>query len=82
MIYDGLRGAGAAADDVVMLSRSFFIGGARFGAAAWSGDVPSTFASLHEQVRCDALSHSGDASPHPRKRVCVWPHYSHNVDSA
>ena len=34
-----------------MLSRSFFIGGARYGAGAWSGDIPSTFRSLYEQAR-------------------------------
>jgi alpha-glucosidase (family GH31 glycosyl hydrolase) len=49
MVFDGLRAAGDT--DIVMLSRSFFVGGARLGAAAWSGDVPSTFESLHQQVR-------------------------------
>jgi hypothetical protein len=71
MVYDGLRGAGAAADDVVMLSRSFFVGGARFGAAAWSGDVPSTFASLHEQVSrccCHAVSSLRRTPHHTRGR--------------
>ena len=51
MIYEGLRDSGHAEDAIFMLPRSFFVGGARYGAEAWSGDIPSTFQSLHEQVR-------------------------------
>lgn len=39
MVYDGLQGEGIGDDDIFMLSRSFFIGGARYGAGAWSGDI-------------------------------------------
>jgi alpha-D-xyloside xylohydrolase len=51
MVYEGLRDAGHAEDDIFMLSRSFFIGGAKYGAGAWSGDIPSTFESLQQQIR-------------------------------
>ena len=51
MIYEGLKGEGLQEDDIFMLSRSFFIGGARYGAGAWSGDIPSTFDSFSQQVR-------------------------------
>ena len=44
--------AGAAAPlPFVTLSRSFYPGSASLGAALWSGDVATTFASLHAQVR-------------------------------
>ncbi|SDY63875.1 glycoside hydrolase family 31 protein [Herbiconiux ginsengi] len=36
--------------DAVNLSRSAWLGSQRFGAALWSGDVPSTFESLRAQV--------------------------------
>lgn len=51
MVHEGLKGEGVGDDDIFMLSRSFFIGGARYGAGAWSGDIPSTFESFHDQVR-------------------------------
>jgi len=51
MVYEGLKAEGHQEDDIFMLSRSFFVGGAKYGAGAWSGDIPSTFQSFHEQVR-------------------------------
>eukprot|EP01047_Picozoa_sp_COSAG01_P009331 COSAG01_NODE_381_length_17848_cov_10.220338_19_plen_138_part_00 len=51
MVYEGLRAEGIGDDDIFMLSRSFFIGGARYGAGAWSGDIQSSFDELHKQVR-------------------------------
>ena len=51
MVWEGLQQSGLPQDDIFMLSRSFFTGGARYGAGAWSGDIPSTFDSLREQVR-------------------------------
>ena len=49
MVYEGLQGEGD--DDIFMLSRSFFIGGAKYGAGAWSGDIQSSFDEFHKQVR-------------------------------
>ena len=51
MVYEGLQGEGIGDDDIFMLSRSFFIGGARYGAGAWSGDIESSFDEFHKQVR-------------------------------
>jgi alpha-D-xyloside xylohydrolase len=38
-------------EDILLLCRSAWAGSQRFGAAVWSGDVPSTFASLRAQVK-------------------------------
>jgi alpha-D-xyloside xylohydrolase len=38
-------------DEVVCLVRSAWAGSQRFGAALWSGDIPTTFASLRTQIR-------------------------------
>ena len=46
--HDGLLAAGE--DEIVLLSRSAWCGSQRFGAVVWSGDVPSTFASLAAQI--------------------------------
>ena len=46
--YDGMRAAGET--EIVSLSRSAWAGSQRFGAAVWSGDIPSTFASLRRQI--------------------------------
>jgi alpha-glucosidase (family GH31 glycosyl hydrolase) len=51
MVYEGLHDSGVGDDDIFMLSRSFFIGGAKYGAGAWSGDIQSSFDELHRQVR-------------------------------
>ncbi|MFC4587001.1 glycoside hydrolase family 31 protein [Sphaerisporangium corydalis] len=47
--YEHMRAEGE--QDVVCLVRSAWAGSQRFGAALWSGDVPSTFESLNAQVR-------------------------------
>jgi len=47
--YEGMRSAGET--EIVTLSRSAWAGSQRFGAAVWSGDIPSTFESLQVQVR-------------------------------
>ncbi len=47
--YEGMRAEGET--DIVSLSRSAWAGSQRWGAAVWSGDIPSTFASLSAQVR-------------------------------
>lgn len=47
--YDGLRAAGET--EILMFSRSGWAGIQRYGVVIWSGDIPSTFASLREQVR-------------------------------
>ena len=46
--FDGLRSTGET--DVLTLSRSAWAGSQRFGAAVWSGDIPSTFEALRAQV--------------------------------
>jgi alpha-D-xyloside xylohydrolase len=45
--YDGMTAAGEK--EFVFLSRSAWAGSQRYGAAVWSGDVPSTFEALREQ---------------------------------
>ncbi|HEY9075662.1 MAG TPA: TIM-barrel domain-containing protein [Anaerolineaceae bacterium] len=47
--YEGLRSEGEK--EIVTLSRSGYLGSARYGAAIWSGDIASTFPSLRLQVR-------------------------------
>jgi alpha-D-xyloside xylohydrolase len=47
--YEGLAGRGET--EVLMLCRSAWAGSQRYGAAVWSGDIPSTFESLRAQVR-------------------------------
>lgn len=49
MIYDGLRAAGE--EEIITLCRSAWAGSQRYGAALWSGDIPSTFRTLAKQVR-------------------------------
>jgi alpha-D-xyloside xylohydrolase len=48
-IYDHLHAHGH--DAVISLTRSAWAGSQRYGAALWSGDIPTTFASLAAQVR-------------------------------
>jgi len=48
--YEGLMGLGAD-QEFIFLSRSAWAGSQRFGTAVWSGDVPSTFQSLRQQIR-------------------------------
>jgi alpha-D-xyloside xylohydrolase len=47
--YDGLRGEGEK--EVVNLIRCAWLGSQRFGVIVWSGDIPSTFESLRQQVK-------------------------------
>jgi alpha-D-xyloside xylohydrolase len=47
--YEGLVSRGE--QEVLTLGRSAWAGSQRYGAAVWSGDIPSTFESLRVQVR-------------------------------
>ncbi len=47
--YDGLKAAGEK--EIITLCRSAWAGSQRYGAAVWSGDIPSTFGSLQKQIR-------------------------------
>ncbi len=47
--YEGMREVGE--QEFVFLSRSAWAGSQRYGASVWSGDIPSTFESLHTQIR-------------------------------
>jgi len=47
--YDGLTAAGEK--EILTLCRSAWAGSQRYGAAVWSGDIPSTFDSLSRQIR-------------------------------
>jgi alpha-D-xyloside xylohydrolase len=89
-IYDHLRSHGH--DAVISLTRSAWAGSQRYGAALWSGDIPTTFASLAAQVRAGlnaAVSgipwwttdiggfHGGDASSeHFRELMIRWFQYA------
>ncbi len=87
--YDGMVSEGEK--KVIILSRSAWAGSQRYGAAVWSGDVPSTFEALQKQVRAGlnmALSgipwwttdiggfHSGDPqSPSFQELIVRWFQY-------
>ena len=47
--YEGMVAAGES--DIITLCRSAWAGSQRYGAAVWSGDIPSTFEMLKIQVR-------------------------------
>jgi alpha-D-xyloside xylohydrolase len=47
--YEGMLSRGET--EVLMLCRSAWAGSQRYGAAVWSGDIPSTFESFRVQVR-------------------------------
>jgi alpha-D-xyloside xylohydrolase len=47
--YEGMRAAGQK--EVLNLCRSGWAGSQRYGAAIWSGDIPSTWESLRAQIR-------------------------------
>jgi len=47
--YEGMAGLGET--EILMLCRSAWAGSQRYGAAVWSGDIPSTFDSFRVQVR-------------------------------
>ncbi len=46
---DGMKAEGR--EDIVNLIRCCWLGSQRFGVVAWSGDIPSTFQSLEEQMK-------------------------------
>lgn len=88
--YEGMRAEGE--EEIISLCRSAWAGSQRYGAAVWSGDIPSTFESLQAQVRAGlniALSgipwwttdiggfFDGDPdSPYFRELVVRWFQYS------
>ena len=47
--YEGMKMEGD--QEIVFLCRSAWAGSQRFGAAVWSGDIPSTFSALRNQVK-------------------------------
>jgi alpha-D-xyloside xylohydrolase len=49
MVHDGLRAAGET--EIVSLNRSSWAGAQRYGAALWSGDIGTDFASLRVQIK-------------------------------
>lgn len=46
--FEGMSSEGE--DEIVLLCRSAWAGSQRYGAALWSGDIPSTFEALQDQV--------------------------------
>jgi alpha-D-xyloside xylohydrolase len=46
--YEGMRAEGE--EEILTLCRSAWAGSQRYGAALWSGDIPSTFESLQIQI--------------------------------
>jgi alpha-D-xyloside xylohydrolase len=48
-IYENMRADGH--EEIISLVRSAWAGSQRYGAALWSGDIPTTFESLAAQVR-------------------------------
>ncbi len=87
--YDGMRAEGE--EEIVSLCRSAWVGSQKYGAAVWSGDIPSTFEALQAQVRAGlniGLSgipwwttdiggfHGGDPeSPYFRELIVRWFQY-------
>lgn len=49
LVYDGMKKD--KRDDIVTLSRCAYLGAQKFGTVVWSGDIPSTFQSLSDQVK-------------------------------
>lgn len=49
LAYEGMCGTGR--EDIVTLTRCAYTGAQKFGALVWSGDIPSTFESLANQVK-------------------------------
>jgi alpha-D-xyloside xylohydrolase len=46
--FDGMRSENE--EDIITLCRSAWVGSQRYGAAVWSGDIPSTFEALRAQI--------------------------------
>lgn len=49
MAYDGFKSMGR--DDIITLTRCGYFGSQKYGSLVWSGDIPSTFESLANQVK-------------------------------
>jgi alpha-D-xyloside xylohydrolase len=49
MVHDGLRAAGE--NEIISLNRSSWAGAQRYGAALWSGDIGTDFATLRAQIK-------------------------------
>lgn len=49
LAYDGMKEAGK--EEIITLSRCAWPGVQKFGTLVWSGDIPSTFESLADQVK-------------------------------
>lgn len=49
MAYDGFKSMGR--DDIITLTRCGYFGSQKYGSLIWSGDIPSTFESLANQVK-------------------------------
>lgn len=49
LVYDGMKEGNK--DEIVTLSRCAYLGAQKFGTVVWSGDIPSTFESLSDQVK-------------------------------
>jgi len=47
--FDGMQRMGE--QDIVLVSRSAWVGSQKYGVAVWSGDIPSTFESLQQQLK-------------------------------
>lgn len=48
LVSDGMKKDGR--EDIVTLSRCAYLGAQKFGTLVWSGDIPSTFESLSDQI--------------------------------
>jgi alpha-D-xyloside xylohydrolase len=87
--FEGMKAEGES--EIISLCRSAWAGSQRYGAAVWSGDIPSTFEALQVQVRAGlniGLSgipwwttdiggfHGGDPeSPYFRELIVRWFQY-------
>lgn len=49
LFAEGMAAAGQ--EPTVLLCRSAWAGSQKYGAAVWSGDIPATWGSLHQQIR-------------------------------
>jgi alpha-D-xyloside xylohydrolase len=88
-VFEGMQREGES--EIITLCRSAWAGSQRYGAALWSGDIPSTFESLQTQVRAGlnvAMSgipwwttdiggfHGGDINtPYFRELIVRWFQY-------
>ncbi len=76
--YDGMHSAGET--DIVTLCRSAWAGSQRYGAAVWSGDIPSTFEMLQIQfARRPEHRHERHPLVDDRHRRLLWRGYYHRL---